>query len=159
MQARILIVDDDQDILSALSKRLSWMGHEVVTAEEGEEALRLIADDAPDVVLLDIELPGLSGLDVLKRLNDLRTSADTRVGPRPAVATPMLPAVIVLTAFGSIGRAVEAMQLGAFDFFTKPFDPDHLAVVLEKAVARVKLARRLNLLQAEVQGRYQHVVG
>lgn len=159
MQARILIVDDDQDILSALTKRLSWMGHEVVTAEEGEEALRLIADDPPDVVLLDIELPGLSGLDVLKRLNDLRTSADTCVGSRPSVATPLLPAVIVLTAFGSIGRAVEAMQLGAFDFLTKPFDPDHLGVVLDKAVARVKLARRLNLLQAEVQGRYQHVVG
>lgn len=58
MQTRILIVDDDQDILSALKKRLTWMGHEVVTSEDGEQALKVVAEEQPDLMLLDIELPG-----------------------------------------------------------------------------------------------------
>ena len=149
MQARILIVDDDHDILSALKKRLSWMGHEVLTVEDGEQALRLVAEEAPDLMLLDIELPVLSGLDILKKLAEKRSSV-------PPQSTPE---VIVITAFGTIDRAVEAIRLGAFDFLTKPFDPDHLAVVIEKAMVQMALMRQIGLLQAEVGGRYEHVVG
>jgi DNA-binding response OmpR family regulator len=89
MQARILIVDDDHDILSALKKRLIWMGHEVLTAEDGEQALKLAAEDQPDLMLLDIELPGISGLDVLKRLGEKRSSIPPQ---NVAGATPMSPA-------------------------------------------------------------------
>lgn len=149
MQARILIVDDDHDILTALKKRLTWMGHEVFTAEDGEQGLRLAAEEQPDLMLLDIELPGLSGLDILKRLAEKRSSV-------PPQATPE---VIVITAFGTIDRAVEAIRLGACDFLTKPFEPDHLSIVIEKAMAQLALTRQIGLLQAEVGGRYEHVVG
>lgn len=149
MQARILIVDDDHDILSALKKRLIWMGHEVLTAENGEQALRLATEEAPDLMLLDIELPVLSGLDILKQL------AEKRSGIPPQI----VPEVIVITAFGTIDRAVEAIRLGACDFLTKPFEPDHLSIVIEKVMAQMALTRQIGLLQAEVGGRYEHVVG
>lgn len=149
MQARVLIVDDDPDILTSLNKRLTWMGHDVLTAEDGEQALRMVADDQPDVMLLDIELPGLGGLDILKQLAEKRSQALLQV----------IPEVIVITAFGTVGRAVEAMRLGACDFITKPFEPDRLAVVIEKAMGQVIRTRQMGLLQAEVQGRYEHIVG
>ena len=149
MQARILIVDDDQDILSALKKRLTWMGHEVFTAEDGQQALKLIAEDQPELMLLDIELPDMSGIDVLKHLADKRSTGSPQ----------SVPEVIVITAFGTIGRAVEAVRLGACDFLTKPFEPDHLSIVIEKAMAQVVLTRQIGLLQAEVAGRYEHIVG
>ena len=149
MQARILVVDDDPDILTALKKRLLWMGHDVFTAEDGEQALRRVTDEQPDLMLLDIELPGLSGLDVLKRLQTRRSTEDGQA----------MPGVIVLTAFGTIGRAVEAMRLGACDFLTKPFEPDHLSIVIDKAMGQMALARQIGLLRAEVDGRYGHIVG
>ncbi len=149
MHARILIVDDDPDILGALKKRLTWMGHEVLTAEDGEQALRLIVEDQPEVMLLDIELPGISGIDVLKQLAEKRAT----------VPQQSLPEVVVITAFGTIGRAVEAVRLGACDFLTKPFEPDHLSIVIEKAMGQVALTRQIGLLQAEVEGRYEHIVG
>ena len=149
MQARILVVDDDPDILSALKKRLLWMGHDVITAEDGEQALRLVTDDQPDLMLLDIELPGLSGLALLKQLRERRSTDQVQ----------RIPGVIVLTAFGTIGRAVEAMQLGASDFLTKPFEPDHLSIVIDKAMAQLALTRQIGLLRAEVEGRYEHIVG
>lgn len=149
MQTRILIVDDDQDILSALKKRLTWMGHEVVTSEDGEQALKVVAEEQPDLMLLDIELPGLSGLDILKQLAEKRSS----------IPTQSIPEVIVITAFGTIDRAVEAIRLGACDFLTKPFEPDHLSIVIEKAMAQMALTRQIGLLQAEVGGRYEHVIG
>jgi DNA-binding response OmpR family regulator len=75
MQPHVLIVYDDQDILSALKKRLTWLGHEVITAEDGEQALKRVTEDQPDLMLLDIELPSLSGLDVLKRLSERRSTS------------------------------------------------------------------------------------
>jgi len=149
MQVRVLVVDDDPDILGALQKRLAWMGHEVLTAEDGEQALRLAMEEAPDLMLLDIELPGLSGLDILKRLAEKRSS----------VPPQFTPEVVVITAFGTIDRAVEAIRLGASDFLTKPFEPDHLSAVIEKAMAQMALTRQIGLLHAEVEGRYEHVVG
>jgi DNA-binding NtrC family response regulator len=91
----------------------------------------------------------LSGLDVLKRLAERRSS----------VPQEFTPEVVVITAFGTIDRAVEAIRLGACDFLTKPFEPDHLSAVIEKAMAQMALTRRIGLLQAEVEGRYKHVVG
>lgn len=149
MQTRVLIVDDDPDILTSLNKRLTWMGHDVLTAEDGEQAFRMVAEDQPDVMLLDIELPGLGGLDILKQLAEKRSQAPLQV----------IPEVIVITAFGTVGRAVEAMRLGACDFLTKPFEPDHLSVVIEKATGQAIRTRQMGLLQAEVQERYEHIVG
>ena len=146
MQTKVLVVDDDREIVLALESRLRWMGHDTLTAETGEQALALIAQEAPDLVLLDIELPGMSGLDVLKHLVN-HASRDSS------------PGVIVLTAHGTVARAVEAMQLGAIDFITKPFEPEHLAVVIQKAIGIVALQRQMALLRSEVEGRYEHIIG
>jgi DNA-binding response OmpR family regulator len=70
MRARILIVDDDRDIVLALENRITWMGHEPLTASDGKEALRMIQSEQPDLVLLDIQLPVFSGLDILQQLRD-----------------------------------------------------------------------------------------
>ncbi|MCG3773434.1 MAG: Alkaline phosphatase synthesis transcriptional regulatory protein PhoP [Nitrospira sp.] len=113
MTARILIVDDDPDIISGLKQRLEWMGHHTITAKDGAEALALIQQKAPSLVLLDLELPILSGIDVLQRLNGRGTvtahAADVTAGD----SDEAIPPVIVLTAFGTVNRAVEAMKLGA----------------------------------------------
>jgi len=157
MRAKILIVDDDRDILLGLENRVTWMGHEPVTTDNGKDALRLIEQGDFDLVLLDLELPVLSGLEILERVKrashiERRTEEDLH----PAYSTPF---IIILTAFGTIERAVHAMQLGAFDFMTKPFSADHLTVVVNKALATAALYRQVDVLQKEVDDRYDHLVG
>jgi len=157
MRAKILIVDDDRDILLGLENRITWMGHEPITAENGKDALSLIEGGDFDLVLLDLELPFLSGLEILERVrggshNERRAEEDTS-------ATSTTPLIIILTAFGTIERAVQAMQLGAFNFLTKPFSADHLTVVINKALATVALHRQVNVLRQEVDDRYDHLVG
>lgn len=157
MRAKILIVDDDPDILHGLKDRIASMGHEPVTAGNGKEALRLIGEGDFDLALLDLELPFLSGLEILERVrnvsrNERRTEEDTS-------ATYTTPLIVILTAFGTVERAVQAMQLGAFDFITKPFSSDHLTVVVKKALDTVALHRQVDVLRQEVDGRYDHLVG
>ena len=157
MRAKILIVDDNRDILLGLENRIASMGHEPVTAENGKDALRLIEEGDFDLVLLDLELPFLSGLEVLERVkhashSEQRTDEDTD-------APYTTPLIVILTAFGTIERAVQAMQLGAFDFITKPFSADHLTVVVKKALDTVALHRQVDVLRQEVDDRYDHLVG
>ena len=154
MRARILIVDDDPDIVLALENRITWMGHEPLTAADGKEALRMIQADQPDLVLLDIQLPGLSGLDILEQMRDtLGKQASSDREPSS------LPPVIMLTAFGTIERAVKAMQLGAVDFITKPFTGDHITVVINKALDAIALRRQVGVLKQELDDRYGGMVG
>ena len=149
MRAKILIVDDDRDILLGLENRISWMGHEPVTTDNGKDALRLIEQGDVDLALLDLELPGLSGLEVLERV-----SGASHIGP--PFTTPL---IIILTAFGTIELAVQAMQLGAFNFLTKPFSADHLTVVVNNALSAVALHRQVDVLRHEINDRYDHLVG
>ncbi|THJ20036.1 MAG: sigma-54-dependent Fis family transcriptional regulator [Nitrospira sp. CG24E] len=157
MRAKILIVDDDRDILLGLENRIAWMGHEPVTADNGKDGLRLIEQGDFDLALLDLELPGLSGMEVLERvrgasLSDRQANGD--IGQ--SFSTPL---IIILTAFGTIERAVQAMQLGAFNFLTKPFSADHLTVVVNKALSTIALHRQVNVLRQEVDDRHDHLVG
>jgi DNA-binding NtrC family response regulator len=157
MRAKILIVDDDPDILHGLKDRIASMGHEPITAANGREALRLIEEGDFDLALLDLELPFLSGLEILERVRNTphgerRTEEDTS-------APYTTPLIVILTAFGTIERAVQAMQLGAFDFITKPFSADHLTVVVNKALSTVRLYRQVDVLRQEVDDRYDHLVG
>jgi DNA-binding NtrC family response regulator len=157
MRAKILIVDDNRDILLGLENRIASMGHEPATAENGKDALHLIEEGDVDLVLLDLELPFLSGLDVLERVrsvshNEQRT--EDNIG-----ATFTTPLMIILTAFGTVERAVQAMQLGAFDFITKPFSADHLTIVVKKALDHIALYRQVDVLRQEVDDRYDHLVG
>ncbi len=156
MRAKILIVDDDHDILLGLENRVTWMGHEPVTATNGQEALRLIQEEQPDLVLLDLELPLLSGLDVLKHVSHTSvTTAPSDEEPHPTSGTYTTPLIVMLTAYGTIERAVQAMQLGAFDFVPKPFTSDHLTVVINKALDTVTLHRQVATLRKEVDNQFQ----
>jgi DNA-binding NtrC family response regulator len=157
MRAKILIVDDNRDILLGLENRIASMGHEPVTAENGKDALRLIEEGDVDLVLLDLELPFLSGLEVLERVRSASHSG--RRSEEETSTTYTTPLIVILTAFATIERAVQAMQLGAFDFITKPFSADHLTVVVKKALDIVALHRQVDVLRQEVDDRYDHLVG
>ena len=154
MRARILIVDDDPDIVLALENRITWMGHEPLTAADGKEALRIIQTEQPDLVLLDIQLPVHSGLEILQQLHD-------SMGKQGAtdVAGSSMPPIVMLTAFGTIELAVKAMQLGAIDFITKPFTGDHITVVINKALETLALRRQVGVLKQELDDRYGPIVG
>jgi DNA-binding NtrC family response regulator len=159
MRAKILIVDDDHDILLGLENRIAWMGHEPVTADNGKDALRLIEQGDFDLALLDLELPVLSGLEVLERVRGASHSERRTEDDTSATTTSTAPLIVILTAFGTIERAVQAMQFGAFDFLTKPFNADHLTVVVNKALANLALHRQVDILRQEVDDRYDHLVG
>ena len=141
-KARILIVDDDPSILRTLSDRMVAKGHDVVAAENGEAALDATRARQPDLMILDLHLPILGGMDVLRTLRE----EGIEVG------------VLVVTAYGELGTAVEAMKLGALDFITKPFDLKHMDVAVAKAVEQVGLVRENRLLHAELRRHSRPVV-
>lgn len=159
MRAKILIVDDDPDIRLSLQNRITFMGHDPVIATDGKEALRVIQEEEPDLVLLDLELPLLSGLDLLRQVRDTSTqnnSLDEETLQTPGTHTT--PLIVILTAYGTIDRAVQAMQLGAFDFVPKPFTSDHLTVVINKALATISLHRHVDTLRKEVDDQFEPIV-
>jgi DNA-binding NtrC family response regulator len=134
MKAKILIVDDDPDIATMLDDRLQASGYGTMIARDGVDALELVEQDAPHLILLDLDMPRMTGLEVLKRLPKVRPAED-------------LP-VIVMTAHASIDAAVEAMKTGAYDFLTKPLDKDHLLLVISKALERDTLKRQVACLKS-----------
>jgi DNA-binding NtrC family response regulator len=140
---RILVVDDDPDILVLLQHRLEQLGYAVRTASHGREALDKLASEQPALILLDLRLPRLSGLDVLQQIKQ---------------AAPDVT-VIVMTAYASVEKAVEAMKAGACDFLTKPLTPGHLELVVQKAFERQALERAQHLLQEDLDGKAQPIIG
>lgn len=148
MAGRVLIVDDDGDIVSSLQSRLEWLGYQCQSASNGKDALRIIRENDPDIVLLDLEMPELGGIEVMKQL-----AGDT------TMAVSCRPAVVIMTAFGTVDRAVEAMKLGAQEFLTKPFDADHLAIAVDKIRERQALQGELTQLRSDALRRYEMVVG
>jgi len=114
--AKILIVDDETIMRESLAGWLERDGHAVQTARSGEEALKKCRENRFDILLLDIKMEGMSGLEVLRRVKE--SDADV--------------AVVMITAYGSIATAIEAMKNGAFDYMLKPFDPNELGVLIEK---------------------------
>ncbi|MGY2462161.1 response regulator transcription factor [Vreelandella sulfidaeris] len=110
--AKVLVVDDEPNIVLSLEFLMEQAGFEVVTAEDGEQALARVKDAQPDLLLLDISLPGISGFDVLERL-------------RSEEATAQLP-IIMLTAHGRDVEREKGMALGADDYITKPFSTQSL---------------------------------
>ncbi|HDZ46897.1 hypothetical protein LCGC14_0119960 [marine sediment metagenome] len=110
--AKVLVVDDEPNIVLSLEFLMEQAGFEVVTAEDGEQALARVDDTQPDLLLLDISLPGISGFDVLERL-------------RSQEATAQLP-IIMLTAHGRDVEREKGMALGADDYITKPFSTQSL---------------------------------
>jgi DNA-binding NtrC family response regulator len=142
-RAKILIVDDDPDIREVIRDRLKAMGFGVVEASDGVEGLAKLREDSPPITLLDLQMPKKSGLEVLKAIREERLETTT----------------IVITAYGTIEKAVEAMRVGAYDFLTKPFSPGHLEVVIGKAVEREGLRRENLLLTGEAKRKEQPIIG
>jgi two-component system nitrogen regulation response regulator NtrX len=137
LAARILIVDDEESIRSSLAKLLDYQGYECIKAEDGFEALALLEQKPADLVLLDIKMPRMDGLEVLQKIRD--SDADV--------------AVVMISAHGTIETAVEATKLGAFDFLEKPWDQERLLVLIRNALKQQQLLRENRDLQRTHPGR------
>ncbi len=135
----ILLIDDDDSLRRVMEFSLTEAGYKVQVAASGEEGLRLFEKDSFDAVITDITMPGMSGMEVLGKVREL----DER-----------LP-VVVITAYGTIESAVEAMKKGAYDYITKPFNRDELRLTLGKALRMRKLEKENVELRAEVTDRYR----
>lgn len=159
MSANILIVDDDRDILTGLQDSLQSLGYHTETAETGELALKMVEQKRPHLILLDLSLLKMSGLEVLQQLHKKLADSQSAQETGSMVNGKCRLPVIVMTAYGSIEKAVEAMKLGAYDFFTKPFEMDHLVLVVEKALEWASLKHRVGQLQKEVDSPYATIVG
>ncbi len=136
---QLLIVDDEPNIRKVLAALLEQAGYLTTAAASGEEAIRMVRAHDPDLVLTDLRMPGMDGLELLRQLRS---------------GFPEIP-VVLLTAHGTIETAVEAMRRGAHDFLTKPFDDDKVLEVIGKALAHAERARRDfqgPLAQGEVTG-------
>ncbi|HEY3197298.1 MAG TPA: sigma-54 dependent transcriptional regulator [Nitrospirales bacterium] len=142
MGTPVLVVDDEADIASILADRLQTTGFDVQVAHDGEEALQAIQQNPPGLVFLDIQMPKLNGIEVLKRARK---------------EWPDLP-VIIMTAYGTIEGAVEAMKEGATDFITKPFDLEHLKIVVDRTLEQRGLKHEVAVLRAEVESRYDPLI-
>ncbi len=130
-KASLLVVDDDETFRGVLSGELELRGFEVAGAGSGEEAIRQVARSVPDVVLLDLQLPDCSGLEVLQRVRQASPTSE----------------VIILTGHGSIDTAIESIRSGAFDYVAKPCPLDELEVRVQRALERQALRRRATILE------------
>lgn len=135
---RILIVDDEKQIRRILSVLLTEQGYEVAEADSGETALSIQPAFQPNVVLLDLSLPGMDGLDTLKRMLEHNPRVDC----------------IIMTAYGTIRSAVQAMRLGAFDYLAKPFDNDELLMIIDRALRVRSLGAEVEALRSELEASY-----
>jgi DNA-binding NtrC family response regulator len=143
MAETILIVDDEPLNLDLLEQELAELGYAVEKAGSGKAALEALVATPADLVLVDYQMPGMNGIEALGAIKK---------------NYPALP-VIIITAYGTIERAVEAIKCGADDFITKPFDPDHLAVVVRKALEQARLKAEVEALTRELAGRYHLITG
>jgi DNA-binding NtrC family response regulator len=142
---RILIVDDEQNMRKLFEKVLAKEGYAVRTAENGADAMKILEEETFHLIISDLVMPGMGGIDLMKEVKTKH---------------PDIP-FIVLTAYGTVGSAVEAMKGGAFDYLTKPFQKDHVLLVVDKALKYCKLhdeVRRLRQ-QLEVKDGMTRIIG
>lgn len=138
MQATVFVTDDELAIRSAIVKRLTRKRHRAAGYESGEALLKALEHEVPDLILLDLKMPGLSGLDTLKKIRPLSPQT----------------LVIMLTAYGTVQDAVEAMKLGAYDFLIKTIELDGVEPVIERALDLLALRRRVDLEAGHQEEQY-----
>jgi two-component system NtrC family response regulator len=145
MAMKILIIDDDTSFRRILEYNLQEEGYEVLSASSGEEGLAIFEARAPNLVITDMKMNGISGIDVLSAVK--KQSPDTLV--------------IIITAFGIVDKAVEAMKLGAYDYITKPVNRDELKLVVRKALELTNLSQENKDLKKRIENReeFKHMVG
>jgi len=145
MSARILVVDDEEIVIRSCLRILTGDEYAVEAVQDGLEALRKIEDGHYDIVILDIMMPKIDGLEVLRRVKETHPDVD----------------VIMVTGLSQIDTAVRAMKLGAFDYLPKPFDPDELKLVVNRAIERRQLLQENSNLKTEVSSKYrfENIIG
>jgi len=141
MSARILVVDDEAEIRRSVRMILEYEGYDVLEASSGPEGLAMIERDAPDLVFLDIKMPGLDGLEALQRIRQANES---------------LP-VVIISGHGTVSTAVEATKLGAFDFIEKPLASERVLVTIRNALDQTRLQSENKTLKRAVEARHQMV--
>jgi two-component system, NtrC family, nitrogen regulation response regulator NtrX len=140
-KSRILVIDDEAAIRDSLKMTLEYEGYECIGAATGQEGLALVEREAPDLVLLDVKMPGMDGIEVLERIRSLNDA---------------LP-VVVVSGHGTISTAVEATKKGAFDFIEKPFASERVLVSLRNALAQRQLHDENRTLKKAVEVRHQMI--
>jgi DNA-binding NtrC family response regulator len=145
MSARILIVDDEEIVVRSCLRILGGGDYDVESARNGREALGKIDENDYDVVILDIMMPEIDGMEVLQRVKEAHPDVD----------------VIMVTGHSQIETAVRSMKLGAFDYLPKPFDPDELELVVQRALERRRLLQENLHLKTEVSSKYrfENIIG
>ncbi|RME46673.1 MAG: sigma-54-dependent Fis family transcriptional regulator, partial [Deltaproteobacteria bacterium] len=145
MHAKILLVDDEDLLRWSVKGELEDAGYEVLEADCGKKALQLFQEEGPALMLLDIKLPDMNGIEVLHKLKE---------------RAPEVP-VIMITAHGSIDTALEAMKGGALDYISKPFDYRELLLVIEKALETSRLQMEVKRLREEHKKRngFENIIG
>jgi len=141
VKRRVLVVDDEKGIREALTQVLEYEDIEVRACASGSEALQLYTELRPHLVLLDVKMQGMDGLETLRKLRELDPHAQ----------------VVMISGHGSIQTAVEATQLGAYDFLEKPLDTNRILLTLRNALVHVDLASENVRLKAEVHAQYEIV--
>src|SRR5436190_9736174 len=136
---RVLVVDDEENLRLVLRTLLKRQGYEVEVADSGEAALALVDSFGPDVILTDVRMPKMGGLDLLATL---------KAKQHPAT-------VIVMSAYGNVDLALEAMKAGAYDYVSKPFKPDEIVLTLRKAEERESLRRENRALREQIRSENQ----
>ena len=139
--ARLLVIDDESGIRGALVQLFEYEGHEVREAEDGIDGIGLAAEFGPDVIFLDVKMPGMDGLDVLARIREDDPGA----------------IVVMISGHGTIDTAVEATRKGAYDFLEKPLDTDRLLVTLRRALELKGLTESMADLRSQIESRYEIV--
>ncbi len=131
----ILVVDDEQDIRDGSERILTRLGFRVLKADQGEKALGLLSKHTVSMVILDLKMPGMDGMGALERIMKLDDAI----------------LVIVITGYATVETAIQAMKQGAYDFISKPFEPDQLRVVVKRAAEKIRLVREAEKLDQERQ--------
>jgi DNA-binding NtrC family response regulator len=139
MKFNVLVVDDEKNIRAGLGKAIELDGHNVLLAEDGQEALDLLEEEEVDLIIADLKMPRVSGEELLRRVVE---------------SYPTLP-VIILTGHGTIETAVQAMRDGAYDFLTKPVNLDRLSLLVKRALSTRELALQHRALQEELDQKRQ----
>jgi two-component system NtrC family response regulator len=136
--ARILVVDDDENLRWVLQTQLEDMGYVVSTASDGNQAIAAVEKEPPALVLTDLKMPGLSGMELLDRIHSEYAEVP----------------VVIMTAFGTIQSAVQAMRAGAYDYLTKPIDGEELGLVVSRVLEHFRLVEEVRTLRASLDRKY-----